>query len=574
LWTLSASGVVARGCRPAALGTVLSVSSPRTGSIGVPRRLDGTPVRAHVRSASAALGLAVVRTPELTIGAVGVLVAVAFAWVPSVWYDEAATVTSAQRSWGQLWAELHTVDAVHGLYYALMHAWFWLVGYTPFTLRLPSALAVGVAAALVVALGRRLAGLRVGVVAGIVFLLLPRVQWAGTEGRPYATITTLSVLLTLVGITAVRRTRSAHAARWWVAYGATALVAVTFNVYLSLAVVAHAVVLLWTLLAERSAARSSAPVRSAARGVPPLVSRRVLVRWAVAAGAAAVVAAPFVVVVAGQAKQVGWIKGITEATRGQVFATAWFGASDPYATVAWVLMALGVVAVFVGAHRRQPAVRDLLRAQTARVALPIVVVPTAVLLVATALGERLYSPKYASLSLPFVAVLIALALTTIRPKALLAAAVAVLLVVSVPTAVGVKREHAKQASHWGAAAAIIAEQRALHPEANEGVVFGSVYRHPTATSEIIRVSYPEAFSGLTDLAATQDGAETGVLWNRNGDLATVVPSRLGTIDTVWYVGGTARSSEPELQAVLAPRGFAATEHWRTGKVVITEFTRS
>jgi mannosyltransferase len=553
---------------------VLSVSSPRTGSIGVPRRLDGAPVRARVRSASATLGLAVVRTPELTIGAVGVLVAVAFAWVPSVWYDEAATVTSAQRSWAQLWAELHTVDAVHGLYYALMHAWFWLVGYTPFTLRLPSALAVGVAAALVVALGRRLAGLRVGVVAGIVFLLLPRVQWAGTEGRPYATITTLSVLLTLVGITAVRRTRSEHAVRWWVAYGLTALVAVTFNVYLSLAVVAHAVVLLWTLLAERSAARSSAAVRSAGAGVPPLVTRRVLVRWTIAAGAAAVVAAPFVLVVAGQAKQVGWIKGITEATRGQVFATAWFGASDPYATVAWTLMVLGVVAVFVGARRRKPAVRDLLRAQTARVALPIVVVPTAVLLIATALGERLYSPKYASLSLPFVAVLIALALTAIRPKALLAAAVAVLLVVSVPTAVGVKREHAKQASHWGAAAAIIAEQRALHPEANEGVVFGSVYRHPTATSEIIRVSYPEAFSGLTDLAATQDGAETGALWNRNGDLATVVPARLGSIDTVWYVGATSRSSEPKLQAVLAPRGFAATKHWRTGKVVITEFTRS
>jgi len=557
-----------RGSRPAALGTVPSVSSPRTGSIGVPRRLDGTPVRARVRSASAALGLAVVRTPELTVGAVGVLVAVAFSWVPSVWYDEAATITSAQRSWGQLWAELHTVDAVHGLYYALMHAWFWLVGYTPFTLRLPSALAVGVAAALVVALGRRLAGLRVGVVAGIVFLLLPRVQWAGTEGRPYATITTLSILLTLVGITAVRRTRSEHAVRWWVAYGVTALVAVTFNVYLSLAVVAHAVVLLWTLAAERSAARASAAT------VPPLVSRRVLVRWAVAAGAAAVVAAPFVLVVAGQAKQVGWIKGITEATRGQVFATAWFGASDPYAAVAWTLMAIGVVAVFVGAHRRRTAVRDLLRAQTARVALPLVVVPTAVLLVATALGERLYSPKYASLSLPFVAVLIALALTTIRPKALLATAVAVLLVVSVPTAVGAKREHAKQASHWGAAAAVIAEQRALHPEANEGVVFGSVYRHPTATSEIIRVSYPEAFSGLTDLAATKDGAADGVLWNHNGDLATVVPSRLGTIDTVWYVGGTARSSEPKLQAVLAPRGFAATKHWQTGKVVITEFTRS
>ncbi len=54
-----------------------------------------------------------------------------------------------------------------------MHVWLAAVGYSPFTLRLPSAIAVGVTAALVVILGSRLISLRVGVVAGVLFALLP-----------------------------------------------------------------------------------------------------------------------------------------------------------------------------------------------------------------------------------------------------------------------------------------------------------------------------------------------------------------------------------------------------------------
>jgi mannosyltransferase len=549
------------------------VSSPRTGTIGVPRQVSAPEVRTRLRGVSGAIGLAVVRTPELTIGALAVLVTAAFSWVPSLWYDEAATVTSAQRSWAQLWAELHSVDAVHGLYYALMHAWFWLVGYTPFTLRFPSALAIGVAAALVVALGRRLGGRRLGIVAGLVFLALPRVQWAGSEGRPYATITTLSVCLTLVGLTAVRRTRSRHhATRWWIAYGALALVAVTFNVYLSLAVVAHAVVLLWTVLARRSEIRrASMSVRTVL--APPLVPGRALVRWGIAAAAAAFIVSPFVLAVVSQSKQVGWIAPVGDRTIAQVFATAWFGADDATAAVAWTLMAVGVVAAVVQARRSSPTVRALFRMQAVRVALPLMVVPTAALVGATALGEHLYSPKYATLSLPFVAILIALAVTLLRPKAWLAGSVAFLLVLSIPAGIAVKQPMAKQDSTWAKAASIIATARDARPDADEGVVFGSVYGHPGTTADIIRISYPWAFTGMTDLGVRKNGAETGVLWNRTGDVATTVPARLGDIDTVWFVGGTSRNKEPKTTEVLEQHGFVAEQRWKTGTVIMTEYVR-
>ncbi len=551
------------------------MTAPQTGTIAVPASAGVAPVRTRLRSASTALRVAAVRTPELTIGALGVLTGALFAWVPSIWYDEAATVTSATRSWPQLWAELQNVDAVHGLYYVLIHAWFWLVGYTPFTLRFPSALAIGVSAGLVVALGRRLGGRRLGIVAGLVFLAIPRVQWAGSEGRPYATVTTLAVALTLVGITALRRTRSgasrASSVRWWVAYGLLALLAVSFNVYLALAVVAHAAALAWTWLAER---RTRTWSRRSSAGAP-LVSRVVLVRWVVAAAAAALLASPLVLEVVEQSKQVAWISGISQRTPRQVFATAWFGGIDSYATVAWALLVLGTVSALVAAHRRVPTVRALLRAQAVRVALPLALLPTGVLLAATALGKHLYSPKYASLSMPFVALLIALAITALRRRALIAAVLAVFLVLSVPSAIDVKTPRSKQESTWANAASIIAAERGSRTGANEGVVFGSVYGHPTSTAEVVRVSYPWAFSGMTDLGISTNGAETGALWNQNGDLASTIPARLGDIDTVWFVGGTpkARNIQPETTEVLAEHGFHVEQKWRTGRVVITEFVR-
>ncbi|WP_242088845.1 glycosyltransferase family 39 protein [Curtobacterium sp. DN_7.5] len=545
------------------------MSSPRTDTIMVQPGLSPVTVRERLRAVPSGVRVAVVRTPELTVGAIGTLVAAAFAWVPSLWYDEAATVTSAQRSWPQLWAELHNVDAVHGLYYALVHAWFWLVGYTPFTLRFPSALAVGIAAGLVVALGRRLGGRRFGIAAGLVFLALPRVQWAGSEGRSYATITTFAVCLTLVGLTAVRRSRSGRSLHWWVAYGLLAVVAITFNVYLALAVAAHAVTFLWTMAADRRARRSDPTVRALAPGGS-------LLRWAIVSAVVLVAVTPFVAAVASQSKQVAWLGPIGDRTFPQVFSTAWFGGVDVYAAVAWALMVLGVASALVAAHRASPTVRSLFRAQAVRVALPLVVLPTLALLVATALGRHLYTPKYASLSLPFVAMLIALGITVIRRRALLGGALVAALVLSVPTAVVVKTPRSKQDSTWSVASSIISSERAKHRDSDEGVVFGSVYGHPGTTADIIRVAYPSAFAGMTDLAVRKDGAASGVLWNQNGDLSSTIPSRLADIDTVWFVGGTpkARNIQPETTQVLAEHGFTAVRHWKTGEVVITEFRRS
>lgn len=63
-----------------------------------------------------------------------------------MWRDEAVTFQVARRSLPQIWQLLHSVDAVHGLYYLLMHP---VLALHPgeVALRLPSLCAAAATAA-------------------------------------------------------------------------------------------------------------------------------------------------------------------------------------------------------------------------------------------------------------------------------------------------------------------------------------------------------------------------------------------------------------------------------------------
>ncbi|MEV4196188.1 hypothetical protein AB0J65_33075, partial [Streptomyces toxytricini] len=171
----------------------------------------------------------------------------------SVWRDEAATWQVAGRSAGDIWAMLGNVDAVHGLYYLLMHGLFEVFGPGTATLRLPSVLAVAAAAACTALLGERLAGRLAGLAGGFALPLLPAVQFHLQEGRPYALVAAGAGLSTLLLVSLLA---DADAARgglpgrrgWprWTAYALAVLVCALLN-WLSLLVLpAHAATLWWT----------------------------------------------------------------------------------------------------------------------------------------------------------------------------------------------------------------------------------------------------------------------------------------------------------------------------------------
>lgn len=83
-------------------------------------------------------------------------------------------------------AILRWVDAVLAPYYALVKVWTAVAGSSDLALRLPSLAAMIGAAGLVGALGARLAAPRHGLLAGLLFAVLPSATRFAQEARPYA----------------------------------------------------------------------------------------------------------------------------------------------------------------------------------------------------------------------------------------------------------------------------------------------------------------------------------------------------------------------------------------------------
>jgi mannosyltransferase len=329
-----------------------------------------TPSTTQIRLATASTGRIPVRRGHrdaLVIGLFGTLLTLAWSWQPSLWFDEAATVSATMRSWPELFWMLEKIDAVHGLYYAGMHLWLDIVGYTPFTLRLPSAVCVGLAAALTVLLVRSRASRRTAVLAGIVFTLLPRVTWMGTEGRSYALTAVLALAMTLVFLAAWRRGPAPRRVRvlWWTLYGATVFIGTVTFIYLAFLVAAHAVTALWTLWLGRR----DGSVRAS------------MIGWVLSAGSASVLLVPFALSVVRQSGQVSWIAPISWGTWRGVFRTQWFYMNYPFAFAGWALLILGVVTL-VNSFRRlrsaptPTAALDGRNPSLLAVALPWLVVPT------------------------------------------------------------------------------------------------------------------------------------------------------------------------------------------------------
>ncbi|MFD5078483.1 glycosyltransferase family 39 protein [Streptomyces sp. NPDC058371] len=207
-----------------------------------------------------------------------------------MWRDEAVSFQVARRSVPQIWQLLHSVDAVHGLYYLLMHPVLAVYpGEVP--LRLPSVCAAVVTAGLVGALGARLCRPRVGLWAGLLYAVNPMVGHYAQEGRSYAMVAAGAALATLLLVRAVTaRARGEGGVRArarvgdWFGYGVVVAVTCLLHELAVLLPLAHAV----TLALAR-------------------MPWRVWRGWLCATGAALVVLLPLVLVSHGQAAQVAWL---------------------------------------------------------------------------------------------------------------------------------------------------------------------------------------------------------------------------------------------------------------------------
>ncbi|MFJ3725006.1 hypothetical protein ACIPYQ_20900 [Streptomyces sp. NPDC090045] len=147
----------------------------------------------------------------------------------SMWRDESVTWQVAHRPLGGIRELLGGVDAVHGLYYLLMHGVFQLWDGGLWALRLPSVAATALAAAGVAAVAHRLVGERAALIAGCVYAVLPPVQMYAQEGRSYALVAAAVVWATYLML----RER-------WAAYTVVLLLGCWLHEFAVLALLAHA----------------------------------------------------------------------------------------------------------------------------------------------------------------------------------------------------------------------------------------------------------------------------------------------------------------------------------------------
>ncbi|MBA2810557.1 glycosyltransferase family 39 protein [Streptomyces sp. KM273126] len=410
-------------------------------------RTVSPPVPARRRSPSPAKAVVVIAPLSLTV-ALGL-------WgirrKNTMWGDESVTYQLAHRDLSQIWLTAQHVDLVHALYYAVMHEIFGLFGGGLLTLRLPSVLAMSVAASGVGLLGLRLAGPRAGLLAGLVFALLPQVQKYAQEGRSYAMVCALVTWATYALVISVP-----HRARWrWAVYGSTMLLACLLHEFAVLALVAHGV----TLVVSR-------------------VPRPVLKAWSVTAAGVVAGLLPLAIRSAGQSGQLSWIDG-------------------PVRLPGFLAMAVvGVACALAPLGARGPVRLSVL-------AVPIVALPGLLLLIAS-LVKPLFVDRYVLYSSIGIALLLGAWMDyfhRLQRSSLnaLIAAVAVLAAL-VPPSLSLRTPQSRSNDVTAIGAAVRKEGRP-----GDGLLYLS------GQHRILTAANPEDTRFLTDLALAQDPVSSNTL---------------------------------------------------------------
>jgi len=212
---------------------------------------------------------------------------------PALWADELATWGAVRLSWSQLWQLTGTVDAVLTPYYAGMKAYTSLAGTGTAALRLPALVAVVATTVVVTAVGRRVGGDRVALLAGFLYALIPATARYAQEARPYA-MTMLFAALAVWFL--IRLTDRPGFGRALAYAGAVAATGLCHPLSAALMLAGHAAAMAWRQLRRGSA------------------GWRATWLWLAAAAVGSLPALAFGIRGAGQTAQVSWITLVDENT--------------------------------------------------------------------------------------------------------------------------------------------------------------------------------------------------------------------------------------------------------------------
>ena len=453
-------------------------------------------------------------------GAVAMAVSLIGSWIPSLWGDEAASLLSAQRSFGSLFMMLGHVDAVHGLYYVLLHFWVHVAGTSPFAIRLPSAFGVGIGAAAVAWMGGRMRGARFAVIAGIVAAVLPRLTYAGEEARSYATDAALCAVLCAIVVEIALRSR--RSAGLWTAYGLVLAFATYLFLYNLLIVIAIGAFLVMTPTA-----------------------RRHLRGFVTATGLAVLASAPLLVFAYLERAQVSYLADQAEVTSSSVFVQMWFGAV-PFAIVGWLLILVAVGDLVLRTERNRREARALAagaapvrslgteKPDVVLLGLCWLVLPMGIL-IATSVVVHGFTARYGTIAAPAAAILIAagidrlVSLTGRRWVGIIG--IAAVLVAAAPVWASQRGPYSMNESDWSEIAATV--QANAHQ--GDGIVFDEGVR-PSRRTRLAMSTDPAAFSTVKDVTLRVPYAQNHTWYDSAYTVEQAAAlGRFHGIDRVWVV---------------------------------------
>jgi len=475
------------------------------------------------------------RRAAASVGVVSTLISVIASSSPSYWSDEVATLRAARLGWPDLFEFLGHKDAVHAAYYSLMKLWLGLFGESELAARSLSALAIGAAAAGLVVLLSQVTGMRLAVLAGFIFAVLPRTTYVGIEARSFALSAAFAVWATVVLVVAAR----SQDWRWWAVYAVITAAATYVFLYSVLMLAAHVVF----LLARRS-------------------TRRVLVPWTVAAASAVVAAAPILALAVGQKEQIAWLDE-------QPVVNVWTILVEPAFDSSWLVAAVAWCAL-VGLAIRGTAIWAGDQGAALRLAAAWFLVPFVLLLAADAAVGPLYTARYISFTTPAVAVLLAVAFTRSSRRYVPWVLVVVLVLAGLPTYLAQRGPSAK---NGGSDLAEIADHIHANGRSGDAIYLqdaGSVTLRPRQAL----YAYPTSFARMEDVAFDACFTATGTFSDRTRPLGELEP-RLANVDRIWAAtaGGAGSSADLAAGAILESWGFVEADSHETNRSLITLYQR-
>jgi len=485
----------------------------------------------------------------LIIGLVATGISVWGSWIPSIWGDEATSILSAERSLPSLFRMLGHVDAVHGTYYFLLHFWVDVFGPSAFSVRVPSAIAAGIAAAGVVVLADRLAGARVGIYVGIVYAVLPRTTYMGQEARSYALSAAVAVWITILLVRLL--TRDTVRRRDWILYAIGVAACGYVFLFSLLLLIPHAILVV-------------------------VYRRDLLRRWLKWLGIAMAFSLPILVYGIAERSQVAFLASRTAATFASVSYGQWFG-NPTFAVIGWTASAVAIVLGIVIWRRGRG--ENFVRTPPELIAghrVPSLVLVAALwmiipmtIILSVNWVDAIYSSRYLTFATASAALLIGWLIAQGHRIWIAVLALAIVVVTVAPSYFSQRTVYAENNSDWSVDAAYIG----AHAKPGDGILFDESAR-PSQNPRLALHAYPSDFVGLKDIALDQHWYDTNN-WADSTYPLEQVTDRLNGVGTVWLiehrvVGGKADSWDI---STLEQEGYTIVNLHKEHASEIYELTR-